>query len=99
MTFPDDVLAKLQRAKTLAEAIRIAREAAGSHDKLAKMLSTSRQTVIGWETGTFPTRRYREGLARLGVPARFFVTVDKTDVERRLRWVEAEVAAIRKEIA
>lgn len=95
MTFPDDVLRRLERAKTLADAITIARTAAGSHDKLAKRLGTSRQTVINWEQGTFPDR-YRDKLIAIGIPAKFFVTVDKTAVEKRLRRVEAEVASIRK---
>ncbi len=97
MTFPDDVLGRLDRAKTLVEAIAIAEATAGSADKLARMLGTSRQTVFRWKAGTFPGR-YRDRLVGLGIPARFFVTVDKTAVEKRLRRVEAELAAIRREI-
>ena len=98
MAFDENVLGRLQRAKTLIEAIAIARDAAGSHDKLGRLLDTSRQTIFAWEKGTFPNRDYRDKLIAIGIPARFFVTVDKTAVERRLRRVEAEVAAIRKEI-
>lgn len=97
MTFSDEVVARLKRAKTLPEAVVLAREAAGSHDKLAAMLGTTRQTVINWEQGVFPAR-YQDKLIAAGIPARFFVTVDKTAVEKRLRRVEAEVAAIRREL-
>lgn len=97
VTFDEDVQAKLDRAKTLVEAIAIAEAAAGSADKLGAILGTSRQTVFGWKRGVFP-RAYREKLVALGVPARFFVTVDKTAIEKRLRWVEAEVASIRKDL-
>lgn len=95
MTFPDDVLARLQRAKTLAEAIVIAREAAGSHDKFARLLGTTRQTVIAWEKGTFP-ERYVQQLIAVGVPARLLTALDRTAIEKRLRRVEAEVASIRR---
>lgn len=95
--FGDDVLARLRRTKTLPEAIGIAVKAAGSHDRLAKQLKTSRQTIINWEKGVYPSR-YKGALINIGIPARYFVTVDKTDVERRLRRMEAEIAAIRKEI-
>lgn len=95
VTFPDDVLRRLERAKTLVEAITLAREAAGSHDRLATLLGTSRQTVINWEKGTYPGK-YRDKLIAVGIPARLLVTVDKTAVEKRLRRVEAEVASIRK---
>lgn len=99
MTFPDDVLRRLERAKTLPDAISIARVAAGSHDRLAALLGTSRQTVIKWENGTsFPNGGYRGKLVAIGIPARLLLTVDKTAVEKRLRRVEAEVAAIRKEL-
>lgn len=98
VTFPDEVLRRLERTKTLVDAIRIATEAAGSHDKLAAMLGTSRQTIIGWQNGTFPKPGYRDKLIAVGVPARLLVTADKTALERRLRRVEAEVAAIRKEL-
>jgi transcriptional regulator with XRE-family HTH domain len=96
VTFPDDVLRRLQRAKTFVDALDIAREAAGSHDKLAALLGTSRQRIFAWEKGEFPGRAYREKLLHIGIPPRFFVTTDKTAVEKRLRRVEAEVASIRK---
>lgn len=71
---------------------------AGSHDKLGQMLGTSRQTIIGWQGGKYPSKLYRDRMIAVGFPARVFATIDKTAIEKRLRVVEAEVASIRKEI-
>lgn len=97
MTFDEGTLAALDRAETLVEAIAIAERAAGSADKLAAELGTNRQTIFRWKEGSFPSR-YRDKLVAVGIPARFFVTVDRTAVEKRLRRAEAEVAAIRRAI-
>ena len=94
MTFPADVPQRLSRAKSLPEAIRILREAAGSHDRLAVELGTRRQRVILWEQGEYPSR-YVEKLKELGVPGRLFSRVSRDEVEARLREIEAEVAALR----
>lgn len=86
---------RLERAKTLAEAITIARVAAGSHDKLGALLGANRQTVIKWEQGVYPAK-YRDRLIALGIPARLLLAIDRTQIEKRLRRVEAEVASIRR---
>jgi DNA-binding XRE family transcriptional regulator len=97
VTFPDEVLRRLERAKTLPEAVTIARIAAGSHDKLGRLLGAKRQTIIKWEKGTYPTQ-YRDQLIAIGVPAKLLTTVDRTAIEKRLRRVEAEVASIRRDL-
>lgn len=44
-----------------------------SHDRFAKILGTSRQTVISWENGTSEPRDYREKLAEFsGFPEAAF---------------------------
>lgn len=92
---PHDVLERLEASETLAEAVKILRMWAGSHDKLAGTLGTSRQRVIGWEQGQAPRAAYRDQLLALGVPARFFVTVSRADLEQRLTKVEKEAQEIR----
>lgn len=98
MTWREDVRPKLARAETLPEAIRLLREAAGSHDKLADEIGkpATRQVVIRWEKGeNRPTKpAYVEQLLALGVPPALLF--NRGAVEKRLRQVEAEVAAIRR---
>lgn len=89
---------RLQKAQTLVEAIVIAREAAGSHDKLgARLGGVPRQTVIAWEKGAYPAK-YKSQLIAIGIPARLLVVADRTAIEKRLRRVEAEVASIRRDL-
>lgn len=58
----------------LTERIKALRLQAGSHDKFAAQLNTSRQVVIGWEKGAQPGERYRDKLAALsGYPADAFL--------------------------
>jgi transcriptional regulator with XRE-family HTH domain len=94
VTFGADVRDRLRDAESLPVAIRILRIAAGSHDKLAAELGTSRQSIIAWEKGRFP-EDYVAQLRDLGVPARLLTRVSRDEVEARLRAVEAEVAALR----
>lgn len=73
------------------------RRKAGSHDKLAAQLDTSRQTVIGWEHGAQPGKVYRERLAEIsGLPAEKFLQHEAerevwTLTETRLKALEAKV--------
>lgn len=88
----------------LAERIRYLRVQAGSHDKLAAKLETSRQVIIGWEKGeNRPGPRFRQALADLaGCPPKTF-EVQETDpeewrtVQDRLRSLEAKAAQAEKE--
>lgn len=81
------------------------RKKAGSHDKLAVKLGTTRQTVIGWEKGKQPNASYRKKLAVLSkFPADSFL---RSGVERevwaltenRLLELEALVARLYVEAA
>lgn len=98
VTFPSlEVRARLEAAGSLPEAVLILHRAAGSHDKLAKILGTTRQRIIKWEEGDYPAR-YAKKLLDLGVPARLFTRTPRDEIEGRLRRIEAEVAALRREI-
>lgn len=56
----------------LAERVKWLRQQAGSHDKLARKLGTSRQQVINWEKGAEP-KTYAEKLGEIsGFPAAAF---------------------------
>lgn len=52
----------------LADRVKWLRQKAGSHDKLAKALGTSRQTIISWERGTEPKRLLDRLAAFSGCP-------------------------------
>lgn len=82
---------------SLAEEIERLRKAAGSHDKFAAQLGTSRQTVIGWEKGRWP-RDYVSKLVAAGIPAELFEEEARRSVERRLDALE-EQAKRRSQIA
>jgi transcriptional regulator with XRE-family HTH domain len=86
--------------RSLAEAVMALRKRAGSHDKLAAQLSTSRQRVIDWEKGTsWPSARYREKLRELGVPERLLIRPTTLDeLAARARQIVGELAALRVEI-
>lgn len=77
----------------------------GSHDKLAARLGTNRQTVIGWEKGSQPNRRYRSLLAEVsGFPEELWQrTPAEQEIwglsENRLRALEAADAERQQEIA
>ncbi len=59
--------------------IEALRRQAGSHDKLAAILNTSRQTVIGWEKGVQPNERHRESLAAFsGFPESAFLRSEES---------------------
>lgn len=93
---PDDALRRtLSKATSLGEAVTVLRVAAGSHDKLAAALGTSRQRVIAWESGAYP-RAFVSQLRDLGVPDRLLDRLSRIEVEKRLRQVEADVAEIRR---
>jgi transcriptional regulator with XRE-family HTH domain len=47
----------------LHQRIEALRRHAGSHDKLADKLGTTRQTIIGWEQGAQPNPHYRQKVA------------------------------------
>lgn len=56
-----------------ADLVRSLRVQAGSHDKLAKKLGTSRQRVIDWEKGATPSAAYAQKLSDLsGLPMERF---------------------------
>lgn len=62
---------------TLAGEIIRLRKEAGSHDKFAALLGTSRVTVIRWEQGAYPSARYRKLLAARGVSPALLATKPK----------------------
>jgi hypothetical protein len=69
-----------------------------SHDKLAVELDTSRQTIIGWESGREPNRFYAKKLGDFsGYPAWVFRRRESEEAAwemfaRRLGSLEAQVA-------
>lgn len=69
--------------------IKALRKEAGSHDKLAKELGTSRQRVIDWEHGGYP-RDYVDQLIERGVPP---------DVIEQARPTSSRRAALADEVA
>lgn len=81
------------------------RKKTGSHDKLAALLGTTRQTVIGWEKGAQPGARYRAKLATVsGFPAETFQrSAAEREVwaltESRLQALEARVDRLYVETA
>lgn len=76
-----------------------------SHDKFAKVLKTSRQTVINWEGGAQPGETYRKRLASFsGFRAEVFSrreaeALEKEMVGRRLRSLEGEVRWLGEQLA
>lgn len=95
VTFGEDTRRRLAGAKTLPEAIGILKDAAGSDDKLAADLGTSRKTVISWRKhGVWP-ETYLGVLRDRGVPDALLQRATPEEIERRLRAAEAEILAIR----
>lgn len=83
---------------SVPQRIRWVRKQAGSHDKLAAKLGTSRSLVIRWEQGTHkPSKASRARLAKVtGLPAGFFrESVNGSDVDEEDALVEALVGNIR----
>jgi len=88
----------------LAERVKWLREKTGSHDKLAKALGTSRQTIINWERGAQPTRLLHALVEFSGCPPETWrrreagaASPESTDL--RLRSLEATIEAAGKETA
>lgn len=73
-----------------------------SHDRLAKALGTTRQTVIGWENGVEP-RRFADAIAEFsGFPREAWLrrgaeAASLASFERRLRSLEDAVESAGKE--
>lgn len=86
--------------ETPADRVRALRAKAGSHDKLAAALGTSRQTVVRWEKGAAPSLPYRVRLARLAdaSPDDFSYGQDdgKEDVGSRIGEVEENMRGLLK---
>lgn len=93
----------------LTERVKWLRSADGprgkmSHDRLAKELGTTRQTVIGWEGGVEP-RRFADALAEFsGFPREVWLrrgaeAASLASFERRLRSLEETVDVAGKETA
>ena len=89
----------------LFKRIEYLRRKAGSHDKFAVQLGTSRQTVIGWEHGAQPGKVYRERLAEIsGLSAEKFLQHEAERevwalTETRLKGLEARVERLTVETA
>lgn len=80
---------------SLSQAIERLKDEAGGYDRFAAELGTSRQTVIKWvRHGVFP-EDYVDALRDRGVPDDLLRRVPRSEVESRLRKLEAEIAAIR----
>lgn len=94
MSFRDE----LEQAETLPRAITLLRENAGSHDKLAAELGTSRQRVIAWEKGGYP-REYVDALKTMGVPERLLDRDSRVSTDDRLGELEGEVADLTTALA
>lgn len=76
------------KSMTVPQRIKWLRKQAGSHDRLATKLGTTRQVVIRWEKGQRPSASSRARLAEVsGLPAAFFTDGDEDDEE------EAELMA------
>jgi hypothetical protein len=89
---------------TLAGAIIKLRERIGSQVKLAKAVGKAgnvepptERTVKRWEHGARPQAKFRPALISLGVDARLLERAGlREEAERRLRFVESEVAKLRQ---
>jgi transcriptional regulator with XRE-family HTH domain len=67
---------------SVPQRIRWLRKQAGSHDKLAAMVGTTRQVVIRWEHGQKPSAESRQRLARAsGLPVSAFQEDEEEDEE------------------
>lgn len=101
------------RPLTLAQAIREARRQAGSHDRLARAVGTTRNTIIQWEKGVRPREQWWDALAAAGVPYELLSepaaepsVLDRlaeleailARVENRQRQTRRDIAAIRQDI-
>lgn len=88
--------------KTLASEIVRLRKEYGSHDKLADELGTYRQTVIDWEGGAMPQKRYRDKLVSLGIDPALFIPPDTrrrlATAERHLRDAQRELRELRERL-
>jgi transcriptional regulator with XRE-family HTH domain len=75
---------------TVPQRIKWLRKQAGSHDRLAMKLGTTRQVVIRWEKGqNVPSATSRQRLAEAsGLPSAFFRDGDEEDDE------ESELVAV-----
>lgn len=86
------------QADTLPAAIKELRHRAGSHDKLAAELGTSRQRVIQWEKGAAPSARYRAKLEAMGVPSTLFES-ERGSIEDQLELIRLELREMREQQA
>ena len=83
------------RPLTLAQAIREARRQAGSHDRLARAVGTTRNTIIQWEKGVRPREQWWAALAAAGVPAELLSEpAEEPSLQERLARLEATLDRI-----
>jgi hypothetical protein len=91
------VIALVPQKKTLATEILRLRREYGSHDKLGAALGgASRTTIIDWERGAMPQKKYRAKLVALGIDPKLFL--HPPDVQRRLRRAERQLDELAKEL-
>jgi transcriptional regulator with XRE-family HTH domain len=83
---------------SLAGTIIKLRERLGlSQVKFAKLVGTTERTVKRWEGGVVPQKKFRPALIAQGVDTRLFERAAmREQAERRLRFVESEVAKLRQ---
>lgn len=94
-TAPPTIPTKL-KSLTVPQRIKWLRKQAGSHDKLAAKVGTTRQVIIRWEKGQKPSAESRARLAEVsGLPAAFFRDGNSDDEDEESELMAALIGNIR----